>query len=87
MKERCRLTHLRFSTHACPDPSPDSHPGGGTDPAGPGSFLFAIHAAEHPFGDVVVLAERTRYDGVDIITDFPPDAVHAHPIFGWYEPE
>jgi len=32
----------------------------------------------------LALAERTRYDGVDIITDFPPDAVHAHPILGWY---
>ena len=42
---------------------------------------------EHLFDDIVALAKKTRDDGVDIATGFPLDAVHAYPIFGWYEPE
>ena len=43
--------------------------------------------AEHLFDDIVALTEKMRDDGVDITTDFPPDAVHAYPVFGWHEPE
>ena len=43
--------------------------------------------AEVFFDDLVALTERMRNDGVDIMTDFPPDAVHAYPIFSWHEPE
>lgn len=43
--------------------------------------------AEHIIDDIVALTERMKDDGVDITTDFPPDAVHAYPIFGWHEPE
>ena len=43
--------------------------------------------AEHLFDDIVALAERMKDDGVDVTTDFPPDAVHGYFIFGWHEPE
>ena len=43
--------------------------------------------AEHIFDDIVALTERMKDDGVDVITDFPPDAIHAYPLFGWHEPE
>ena len=43
--------------------------------------------AERLFDDIVVLTERMKDDGVDITTDFPPDAVHAYPMFSWHEPE
>ena len=43
--------------------------------------------AERLFDGIVVLTEKMRDDGVDIKTDFPPDAVHAYPMFGWHEPE
>jgi len=43
--------------------------------------------AEHIIDDIVALAERMKDDGVDITTDFPPDAVHAYPMFYWHEPE
>ena len=43
--------------------------------------------AEHMFDDIVALAERMKDDGVDIATDFPPDAVHAYSVFSWHEPE
>ena len=43
--------------------------------------------AEHMFDDMVALAQRMKEDGVDVTTDFPPDAVHAYFIFGWQEPE
>ena len=39
------------------------------------------------FDDMVALAQRMKEDGVDVTTDFPPDAVHAYFIFGWQEPE
>ena len=43
--------------------------------------------AEHMVDDMVALAERMKEDGVDVTTDFPPDAVHAYFVFGWHEPE
>ena len=43
--------------------------------------------AEHLLDDIVALAERMKEEGVDVITDFPPDAVHAYCTFGWHEPE
>ena len=43
--------------------------------------------AERMFDDIVALAERMKDDGVDVATDFPPDAVHAHFTFSWHEPE
>jgi len=43
--------------------------------------------AEISFDDIVTLTERMKDDGVDITTDFPPDAIHAYPIFVWHEPE
>ena len=43
--------------------------------------------AEAIFDDIVALSERMKGDGVDITTDFPPDAVHAYPIFSWHGPE
>jgi len=52
----------------------------------PRSYIMA-GGAETRFDDIVVLTERMRDDGVDITTDFPPDAVHAYPIFNWHEPE
>lgn len=39
------------------------------------------------FDDIVALAEKMKEDGVDVTTDFPPDAVHAYFVFGWHEPE
>jgi len=39
------------------------------------------------FDDIVALTEKMQDDGVDVVTDFPPDAVHAYPMFGWHEPE
>ena len=52
----------------------------------PRSYIMG-GGAEHLFDDIVALAERMRDDGVDITTDFPPDAVHAYPLFSWHEPE
>jgi len=52
----------------------------------PRSYIMG-GGAEAIFDDVVALAERMMDDGVDITTDFPPDAVHAYPMFGWHEPE
>jgi acetyl esterase/lipase len=52
----------------------------------PRSYIMG-GCAEVMFDDIVVLTERMEGDGVDITTDFPPDAVHAYPIFGWHEPE
>lgn len=43
--------------------------------------------AEHLFDDIVALAELMKEDGVDVTTDFPPDAVHGYFVFGWHEPE
>jgi acetyl esterase/lipase len=52
----------------------------------PRSFIMG-GGAEHLFDDIVALAERMKDDGVDVTTDFPPDAVHAYFIFRWHEPE
>jgi len=52
----------------------------------PRSYIMG-GGAEVMFDDLVALTERMRDDGVDITTDFPPDAVHAYPIFSWHEPE
>ena len=55
-------------------------------PGFPRSYVMG-GGAEQIFDDIVGLTERMKDDGVDITTDFPPDAVHAYPIFGWHEPE
>ena len=52
----------------------------------PRSYIMG-GGAEFIFDDIVALTEGMHDDGVDITTDFPPDAVHAYPIFGWHEPE
>lgn len=52
----------------------------------PRSYIMG-GGAEHLFDDIVALAERMKDDGVDITTDFPPDAVHAYSLFSWHEPE
>ena len=52
----------------------------------PRSYIMG-GGAEHTFDDIVALTERMKDDGVDVTTDFPPDAIHAYPIFGWHEPE
>ena len=52
----------------------------------PRSYIMG-GGAEVFFDDLIALTERMRDDGVDITTDFPPDAVHAYPIFSWHEPE
>ena len=52
----------------------------------PRSYIMG-GGAEVMLDDIVALTERMEDDGVDITTDFPPDAVHAYPIFGWHEPE
>ena len=43
--------------------------------------------AEYMFDDMVAVAERMKDDGVDVTTDFPPDAVHNYCLFDWHEPE
>ena len=50
----------------------------------PRSYIMG-GGAERLFDGIVALTKRD--DGVDITTDFPPDAVHAYPTFGWHEPE
>ena len=52
----------------------------------PRSYIMG-GGAEQIFDDIVALTERMRDDGVDITTDFPPDAVHAYALFSWHEPE
>ena len=52
----------------------------------PRSYIMG-GGAEIMFDDIIALIERMEDDGVDITTDFPPDAVHAYPIFRWHEPE
>ena len=52
----------------------------------PRSYILG-GGAETMFDDIVALAKRMKDDGVDVTTDFPPDAVHAYPIFSWHEPE
>jgi acetyl esterase/lipase len=52
----------------------------------PRSYIMG-GGAELMFDDIVALAERMKDEGVDITTDFPPDAVHAYPLFSWHEPE
>ena len=43
--------------------------------------------AEHMLDDILALAEKMKDDGVDVVTDFLPDAVHGCFVFGWHEPE
>ena len=52
----------------------------------PRSYIMG-GGAEHMFDDIVALAEGMKNDGVDITTDFPPDAVHSYSLFIWHEPE
>ena len=52
----------------------------------PRSYIMG-GGAEVLFDDIVALTKRMKDEGVDITTDFPPDAVHAYPIFTWHEPE
>jgi len=52
----------------------------------PRAYIMA-GGAETRFDDIVALTERMKDDGVEVTTDFPPDAVHAYPIFNWHEPE
>ena len=52
----------------------------------PRSYIMG-GGAEAMFDDIVALAERMKDDGVDVVTDFPPDAVHGYPMFSWHEPE
>ena len=52
----------------------------------PRSYIMG-GGAEALFDDIVALTEKMKGDGVDVTTDFPPDAVHAYPIFSWHEPE
>ena len=55
-------------------------------PGFPRSYIMG-GGAEAVFDDIVALAERMKGDGVDVTTDFPPDAVHAYTMLGWHEPE
>ena len=55
-------------------------------PGFPRSYIMG-GGTEIIFDDIVALAERMKGDGVDVVTDFPPDAVHAYPTFSWHEPE
>ena len=52
----------------------------------PRSYIMG-GGAECMFDDISVLTEKTKDDGVDVTTDFPPDAVHAYYSFSWCEPE
>ena len=52
----------------------------------PRSYIIG-GGAEHLLDDIVALADKMKDDGVDVTTDFPPDAVHAFFVFGWHEPE
>jgi len=52
----------------------------------PRSYIMG-GGAESIFDDIVALAEKMKNDGVDVTTDFPPDAVHGYPMFSWHEPE
>jgi len=67
-------------------PSNDGEDGGKLFSGFPRSYI-AGGGAEVMFDDTVALTERMRDDGVDITTDFPPDAVHIYLVFGWHEPE
>ena len=55
-------------------------------PGFPRSYIMG-GGSEILFDDIVALAKRMKDDGVDVTTDFPPDAVHAYPMFSWHEPE
>ena len=52
----------------------------------PRSYIMG-GGAEYRLDDIFALTEKMRDDGVDITTDFPPDAVHAYSVFSWHEPE
>ena len=52
----------------------------------PRSYIIG-GGAEHMLDDIVALAERMKVDGVDVATDFPPDAVHGYFAYSWHEPE
>jgi acetyl esterase/lipase len=52
----------------------------------PRSYIIG-GGAELMLDDIVALAERMKDDGVDVETDFPPDAVHVYFLFPWHEPE
>lgn len=52
----------------------------------PRSYIMG-GGAEVVFDDIVALTERMKDDGMDITTDFPPNAVHAYSAFSWHEPE
>ena len=52
----------------------------------PRSYIIG-GGAERMLDAIVALAERMENDGVDITTDFPPDAVHSYVSFSWHEPE
>ena len=79
--------HNRYISPASKFATPPNVDGGSKLFSGfPRSYIIG-GGAEHMFDDVVALAEKMKEDGVDVTTDFPPDAVHAYFVFGWHEPE
>lgn len=81
------IKHNRYISPASKFVVP-SNVGGGTKlfSGFPRSYVMG-GGAEHFIDDIVALAERMKDEGVDVVTDFPPDAVHNYPMFDWHEPE
>ncbi|OBZ76418.1 Esterase [Grifola frondosa] len=52
----------------------------------PPTYMVA-GGAERLLDNSTVLVERMEADGVEVVTDFPPDAVHDFLVFTWHEPE
>ncbi|KAI0761786.1 alpha/beta-hydrolase [Trametes elegans] len=47
----------------------------------------AAGGAERLLDDSKALVEKMRADGVEVVADIPPDAVHDFVVFTWHEPE
>ncbi|EJF58703.1 alpha/beta-hydrolase [Dichomitus squalens LYAD-421 SS1] len=47
----------------------------------------AVGGAERGLDESTALIERMRADGVKVVEDVPPDAVHDFVVFTWHDPE
>ncbi|KAH9849838.1 alpha/beta-hydrolase [Lenzites betulinus] len=52
----------------------------------PDTYIVA-GGAERLLDDAEALVEGMRKDGVNVVRDIPPDAVHDFVVFSWHEPE
>lgn len=64
----------------------DVKPGTGLFAGFPETYVVA-GGAERLLDDSTALVERLKADGVKVVVDIPPDAVHDFLVFTWHDPE